>query len=120
MSAQQMLDLYKELLPGISASEASAAFKKNFAPGTFAYVITSTEKAASPAPSREQVMAVVRKANAVKVEKLPDEAIRTNLLAKLPEPGKVVEKTETDKDLGITSAWLENGVRFHHRFTRFA
>jgi hypothetical protein len=25
-------------------------------------------------------------------------------------------ESETDKDLGITSAWLENGVRMHHRF----
>src|SRR5206468_4242226 len=41
MSAQQRLDLYKSLLPGISAGEASEAFKKDFAHGTFAYVITS-------------------------------------------------------------------------------
>lgn len=115
MSAQQRLDVYKQLLPGVSASEVSAAFKKNFAPGAFAYVVTSTEKAEIPPPSREQVMAKVRQANAIKVEKLPDENIRTNLLASIPKAAAVVERTE-DKDLGVTSAWLENGVRVHHRF----
>src|SRR5205085_11675676 len=45
---------------------------------------------------------------------LPDENIRTNLLSKIPEPAKIVDRT-VDKDLDITSVWLENGVRVHHR-----
>lgn len=32
-----------------------------------------------------------------------------------PTPGKVVDSS-FDADLGITSAWLSNGVRVHHRF----
>jgi zinc protease len=28
----------------------------------------------------------------------------------------VIEQKVVDKDLGVTSAWLENGVRVHHRF----
>lgn len=115
MSAQQNLDLYKSLLPGIAASEVSAAFKKNFEPGTFAYVITTTEKPNPPPPTREQVLAKAREAAAVKVEKLSDESVRTNLLAKIPEAAPVLERSE-DKDLGITHAWLANGVRVHHRF----
>jgi zinc protease len=115
MSAQQRLDLYKSLLPGISASEVSDSFKKDFAPGTFAYVITSAEKADVPTPTREQVLAKAKEASTIKVEKLPDENIRTNLLSKIPEPAKIVERSE-DKDLGVTSVWLENGVRVHHRY----
>lgn len=37
------------------------------------------------------------------------------LLPFLPKPGKVVE-SKTDPELGITDAWLENGVRVHHRY----
>lgn len=115
MSAQQRLDVFRELLPGLSVSEVSAAFKKNFAPGTFAYVVTSTDKADATPPSREQVLASAKIAAAIKVEKLPDENVRTNLLSKIPEPAKVTDQT-VDKDLEVTSAWLENGVRVHHRF----
>jgi zinc protease len=115
MSAQQHLDIYKNLLPGISASEVSDTFKKNFKSGTFAYVVTSTDKSGAPAPTDEQVLAKAKSAQAIKVEKLPDENIRTNLLSKIPEPAKIVERS-VDKDLDITSVWLENGVRVHHRF----
>ncbi len=115
MSAQQNLDLYKGLLPGISSSEVSSAFKKNFAPGTFAYVITTTEKVNPAPPTREAVLAKAKEASARKVEKLAEESVRTNLLTKIPDAAKVLERTE-DKDLNITSAWLENGVRVHHRF----
>ncbi len=116
MSAQQELDLYKDLLPGIKAEEVSASFKKNFAPGAFAFVVTTGEKPNEPIPTREQVMAVVKKAEAIQIASLVEENVRTNLLSKIPEPAKIVEKTVDDKDLGITSAWLENGVHVHHRF----
>jgi zinc protease len=115
MSAQQKLDLFKSLLPGISTGEVTAAFKKSFAPGAFAYVITTTEKSNPAPPTRDQVLAKAREASKIKVEKLPEETVRTNLLAKIPDAVPVVERSE-DKDLGITDAWLENGVRVHHRF----
>ncbi len=115
LSAAQRLELYKGLLPGVGASEVSAAFKKNFIPGTFAYVVTSADKAGVTPPSREQVLAKARAASAIRVEKLPEETIRASLLPNIPEPGKVVERTK-DADLDITSAWLENGVRVHHRY----
>lgn len=38
------------------------------------------------------------------------------LLEVLPEPATIVEQ-KTHEKTGITSAWLSNGVRFHHRFT---
>lgn len=114
-SAQQELDLTKELLPGITAAEVSAAFAAHFQPGTFAYVVTMTDKPGVTVPSREAVLAKAKAASALQPEKLPEQTVRTNILAKLPEPGAIVEKT-FDSDLGITSAWLENGARVHHRF----
>jgi zinc protease len=115
MSAQQDLDLYKNLLPGITASEVSNTFRKNFTPGTAAFVVTTPDKPDSRPPTREQVLEVAKAASKIKVEKLEDQNVRTNLMAKLPEPGKIVDQT-MDKDLGITSAWLANNVRVHHRF----
>lgn len=38
-----------------------------------------------------------------------------SLLQPVPAPGKVVDST-FDAKLGVTSAWLSNGVRVHHRF----
>jgi zinc protease len=115
LSAQQELDLYRKLLPGITLPEVSASFKDHFTPGSFAYVLTMSGKDPSAVPSRETVFEAAAAALARKVEPLKEDASALSLLEKEPTPGKVVERAE-EKDLGITSAWLENGVRVHHRY----
>lgn len=114
-SAQQTLDLYKQLLPGIDVKEVSTAFRDNFKPGSFAYVLTMADKEGVKVPSREEVLATAKAALAQKLAQVSESDTPTNLLAALPAPGKVVETT-VDKDLGVTSAVLDNGARVHHRF----
>lgn len=115
LSAQQKLDLYRELLPSVQLEEVNASFKENFAPGNFAYVVTSTQKEGVPVPARAEVLATAKKAWAEKLETRKEEAAPSALMENLPTPGKIVESSE-DADLKITSAWLSNGVRVHHRF----
>ena len=115
MSAQQDLDVLEELLPTIALGEVNQTFKEHFTPGTFAYIVTMVEKEGVAVPTRDEVVAAARAAWARKVEPIKEEEAPTELLTSLPTPGKIVEKT-VDEDLGITSAWLENGVRVHHRF----
>ena len=61
LSAQQNLELYQELLPGISLSEVNTAFKENFMPGKFAHVVTMSSKEPN-VPSRDEVLAKARAA----------------------------------------------------------
>ncbi len=118
LSAQQELDLYTELLPTVRLAEVSAAFNEHFKPGTFAYVIQMPEKEGVAVPPREDVLAVARAAWTRPVEPVDKAGGPGELLASLPTPGKVVESS-ADADLGITSAWLSNGVRVHHRFVDY-
>ncbi len=115
LSAQQELDLYQELLPTIDRDQVDAAFATNFRPGSFSYTVEMVEKADISVPSNEEVLAAARAAWVRKVKPMETESAPTELLAKAPTPGKIIE-TVTDADLGITSAWLSNGVRVHHRF----
>jgi zinc protease len=115
LSAQHELELYQKLLPTVDLDEVTGTFKAHFKPGTFAYVVEMPEKEGVVVPSRDEVLAVARAAWDRKVSPIEVVAGANELLAALPTAGKVVEKT-TDKDLGITSAWLSNGVRVHHRF----
>ncbi|MFH1747664.1 MAG: insulinase family protein [Planctomycetota bacterium] len=115
LSAQQQLDLYRELLPGIELTEVNQVFADHFAPGTFAYVLEAPKKDGVTLPTRDKVLATARAAWTRKVAPRPESAGPGELLAAPPVPGRVVE-SETDKNLGITSAWLSNGVRVHHRF----
>jgi zinc protease len=114
-SAQQDLDIYGELLPTISAEEVSRTFSKYFAPRTFAYVITMPEDSETTIPTSDEVLAAARSAMEVAVEPHVDEEVISNILAEMPTPGKVVEQTKYD-GLGVTSMWLSNGIRVHHRY----
>jgi len=115
LSARQRLDLIEKHLPGISLEDVSKAFAANFAPGRFAYVLTLPRRDDLALPSEDALLAGARAALARKTTPIIDEERPDTLLADLPEPGKIAEQT-VDADLGITSAWLENGIRLHHRF----
>lgn len=115
VSAEQELVLMKELLPTIQLTEVSSTFKDFITPDTFAYTVTMIEKEGVPVPSRDDVLAAADAAWKKPVEAPKQDAAPTDLLAAAPKPGNV-EDSKTEKDLGITSAWLSNGVRLHHRF----
>lgn len=115
MSAQQELDLFARMLPTVTLEEVNQAFTTHFAPGTFAYVVTLPDKPGIEVPERAEVLDLAKEAWARKVEPVTEDAAATTLLASLPEPGKIEEKS-FDETYAITSAWLSNGVRVHHRF----
>lgn len=115
LSAQQELDLYKELLPTVELAEVNETFAEHFRPGAFAYTVEMIDKEGVPVPPTDEVLAAARAAWAHKVQPLDQADAPTELLTALPEPGKVVE-SDKDADLGVTRAWLDNGVRVHHRF----
>jgi zinc protease len=115
MSAEQELELLKRLLPTIKLEEVTTAFVQHFRPETFAYVLTMPQEADLKLPTEEEVLAAARAAQARQAEPPPDVKLGAQLIEKEPTPGKLVEST-TDPDLAITSGWLTNGVRVHHRF----
>ena len=113
MSAAQSLALLQRLLPGITAAEVSQAFTATFDPG-HALVIAELP-ANDGVPSEADLLALGRTAVDVKPDKLAEAARATALLATLPVGGAVVE-AQTHAASGVTSMWLDNGVRVHHRF----
>ena len=115
LSAQQELDLYSKYLGAVTLAEVNEILREHFRPGTFAYVVEMVEKEGVQVPARDDVLAAARAAWSRKVKPMGEDAAPTDLLASMPTPGKVVDYT-VDQDLDITSAWLSNGVRVHHRF----
>jgi len=112
MSAAQTLALYQKLIPGITAREVSEAFAVNFDPTRTLFI--AELPASDDPPSETDFLAVGRAAVNVKPGKPFDLARATKLLATLPKGGTVVE-TLTHAGSGVTSMWLDNGVRVHHR-----
>ncbi len=115
LSAKQQLELTEKLLQTITTDELAKAFSTHFGAKTFGYVVTLPKKDGVAMPSSEDVLTAAKAAWNIKTEPIREETTPTDLLAAAPKSGSVAEKT-TDEDLKITSAWLDNGVRVHHRF----
>ena len=112
MSAAQMLAIYQRVLPGITAREVSEAFAVNFDPTRTMFI--AELPASDDPPSEADFLARGKVAVNVKPGKPLDVARATTLLPTLPKGGTVVETTTHDAS-GVTSMWLDNGVRVHHR-----
>lgn len=112
-SGEQRLALLERLLPGITADEASAAFRRLFAPDRFAATVYMVE--GEHVPDEAEVLPVAFDAFAATVDARGGRERAERLLAVIPGEGTVVEHT-VDAETGVWSAWFDNGVRAHHRY----
>jgi zinc protease len=112
MSAAQKQALLQRLLPGITPREVSDAFAATFDPSRAMFI--AELPAGDEVPREAQLVALGRAAVAVKPGKPVDVARATTLLAAEPRGGAVVESLPHEAS-GVTSMWLDNGVRVHHR-----
>jgi zinc protease len=102
-----------KLLPHISRAEVEAAVQERYAGAQRTFTV-SLPKRNVATPTSQQVLAIVRAAEAEPVAKLPERVYLTQLMAKDPTPGKTIER-RLDERLNVTSATLANGVRVHVR-----
>jgi zinc protease len=112
MSAGQRLALLRRLLPGITAREVSNAFSAAFDPGRALFI--AELPAGEDVPAEATLVALGRSAVSVTPDPPVDAARATTLLARPPAGGAVVESL-VHAASGVTSLWLDNGVRVHHR-----
>jgi zinc protease len=112
-SAAQSLDVMHRLLPGITAREVGDAFAAAFDPARAIYV--AELPASDGVPAEGELLALGQAAVNVAPDRVADAARPTSLLASAPAGGAVVESL-ADPASGVTSMWLDNGVRVHHRF----
>ena len=112
MSAAQTLEALQRLLPGITAAEVSDAFRTAFDPGRALYI--AELPASDDVPTEADLVALGRTAVAVTPDKPADAPRAAALLSTVPRGGSVVE-SRTHAASGVTSMWLDNGVRVHHR-----
>ena len=112
VSPRQSLELVRKLLPTIQLAEVNEAFSRHYSADTFAYGVMLPDKEGVLIPTRGEVLSTASKAQAKRTKAISRKEAVTSLLSKEPAPGAVVEKT-VDKDLGVVSLWLSNGVRVH-------
>jgi zinc protease len=113
LSAQQSLDLTRELVPGLSAKECSERFAALFdtsKPATFHLQLPSSAEV----PTEDALTALGVKALEAKPENETVAERPKTLLDTLPNPGAIAE-SGTHEPSKVFSAWLGNGARVHFR-----
>jgi zinc protease len=113
MSPTQTLDLYRRLLPTITAEEVSARFAELYDPSAAVFVLEIPSSAEVPAEA--DLLSHGLAAIAARPEKEAAARRASALLEKTPTPGDVAEQAEHQAS-AVWSGWLSNGVRVHHRF----
>jgi len=113
MSATQRLALLQRVLPGITAREVSDTFAADFDPGRALFICELP--VTDDVPNEADLLALGRAAVDVTPDKPAEAARAAMLLSTLPGGGAVVD-SRAHAASSITSMWLDNGVRVHHRF----
>ncbi len=117
-SATQNLQLLRQLLPDITLEDVVTTFATAFAPRANAAIVLLPDKADVPIPSQDEVLALVRAAQAQPMQPWQGAARPTALLEQTPTPGAIVERTHDDV-LDVTHVTFANNVRLHYRFMDF-
>jgi zinc protease len=112
LSAAQVLELSRRLLPGISATETTSAFSTALDPSGL--VFTLTLPASAPPPSEDEMAGLGRTALDVRTDAPTARARPDKLLPATPAGAAVVDGAAHAATL-VWSGWLDNGVRVHHR-----
>jgi zinc protease len=119
LSAQQRLDLMKEILDQITADDLHKTFVDNFKTRNYAYILTMpSSKEGLKLPGNDDILAAANAAWAKKTEAPTEVKLAGSILPSEPDAGKVVSQ-DTDKDLGITNVTFANGVVMHHKFSDY-
>ena len=68
----------------------------------------------SDVPSMPEIQALVKSAISAEPDPIAEQETTPVLLEEIPEGGEITE-VEFDEESGVWSAWLDNGIRVHHR-----
>ncbi len=118
MSMIQTAEIAEKIMPTITLEDVHRAFVANSALDRGIILATLPEKEGVEIPTEEALLATFAKAVAAEVEKTGGQTDAKGFLAKEPEPGKIVSRSEV-KDLNVTTVTFENGVTVHVKPTDF-
>ncbi len=110
--------LAQQLLPTIGVDELNGFTKQWFIDNNMTILITAPEREDVVVPSKEQLLAVVEKTKAMKVDAYEDKSNDAPLLAVELKGGKVIE-TKVNEEFEYTEIVLSNGVHAILKPTEF-
>lgn len=101
----------RQLVPALTLAEVNAAVRAAIPEHDKKLVVyLGSDRAETPAPAAEQLLAAVNAAERQPLQARVDKAVASTLMASLPAPGRIVAERR-DAALGLTELTLDNGVK---------
>ncbi|MCE2613939.1 insulinase family protein [Flavobacteriaceae bacterium D16] len=111
-------DMTKRLLPGVALEEIGALINNFLHDDNRVIVITGPEKEGLDQVTEEEVKTLLDAMKTAEINPYQDEAVRSDLIEKMPAPGSIV-KSETNSNLDFTTFTLSNGAKVTYKKTDF-
>ncbi len=112
------LELYQTFLPGISLEEVNQVAADWITPDNRVILFSAPEKEGLAVPTKEQILAVIRSVDGLKIDRYDDGDLDAPLMAQTPAAGSIAKETVHD-ELDITEWELSNGIRVFLKTTDF-
>ena len=103
-------ELHKEFLPGISLDEVNRLAGEWITDANRVILVNAPEKEGNTIPTEEDLLAVFNSIKEMSIEPYVDAVSDEPLLAKMPEPGKIIAE-KYFKNIGVSEWTLANGVK---------
>ncbi len=104
------LDIVRRALPAITLSSVNAAAQNRITPTNRAILYSAPDKPQLPVPTRNEIIAIVNKADQAALTAYDDSLSDEPLLPNLPEPGKITSEQFLER-IRTTQWQLSNGAR---------
>ena len=112
-------ELVQEIMPGITVEEINALAADFLAARNRVIIVTMPEKEGLFPPTEIELSSIYEKVESLdSVEPWVDEVTDQPLLANIPAPGTITDRSEIE-ELGITEIELENGILIRMKATDF-
>ncbi|MDZ4699796.1 MAG: insulinase family protein [Rhodothermales bacterium] len=111
-------DLVRQLIPDITLADVNRRAAELISDSNRVMLVTMPEKAGLVPPSEADLAAVFAAAESTPITPWVDAVSEAPLMASLPTPGSIVERTGIDS-LDVTALTLSNGIRIYHKPTDY-
>lgn len=111
-------DMTKKLLPTIQLEEIGALINDFLHDDNRVIIITGPEKEGLKQVTEDEVKALLNEVQSGDIVGYKDEAVRNELIEKMPVPGDI-SKTSNNSNLGTTTLVLSNGATLTYKKTDF-
>lgn len=118
MGIENEYALLSQIMPALPLEAINAYAQELITEKNIAIALTAPQKEGETLPTKDELLALFNKANAMEVEAYTETVSDEPLIAQLPKSGKITDK-KTNDTFGTTELTLSNGMKVIYKPTTY-